>query len=234
MTLCLEPGREAGFRRALAEAGFEAVRAGDVSSALGQLRQTPCAVMLADAILPGCDGEALARRVAEAGSDVHPFVLLATPPGLRLVGVERLGDWGAATLPAPPTAEAILRACARLRDEAALPPGKAMRLDHLLDRLGVPAHVGRDILRRAVALVWRDGRRMNNLKDGVYPDAARPFDRSAAQAERAIRHVIEAAWRTGEIDEQHRIFGDTIDARRGRPTCGEMIAQLADILKWEG
>jgi hypothetical protein len=46
--------------------------------------------------------------------------------------------------------------------------------------------------------------------------------------------VIEVAWRTGEIDEQARIFGDTIDARRGRPTCGEMIAQLADILRWEG
>ena len=29
-------------------------------------------------------------------------------------------------------------------------------------------------------------------------------------------------------------FGDTIDAKRGSPTCGEMIAQIADILRWEG
>ena len=50
----------------------------------------------------------------------------------------------------------------------------------------------------------------------------------------AICHVIDCAFRTGEIERQHRIFGDTIDARRGKPTGGEMIAQLADILRWEG
>ena len=55
-----------------------------------------------------------------------------------------------------------------------------------------------------------------------------------AQAERAIRYVIDAAWRTGAMEEQNRIFGDTIDARRGRPPCGEMIAQLAEHLRWEG
>ena len=80
-----------------------------------------------------------------------------------------------------------------------------------------------------------DGKaRLQNLRDRVYPDAAKPLGRTGAQAERAIRHVIEAAWRTGEIDRQQAIFGDTVDARRGRPTCGEMIAQLADILRWEG
>ena len=46
--------------------------------------------------------------------------------------------------------------------------------------------------------------------------------------------LVDAAWRAGDIDQQQKIFGDTIDARRGRPTCGEMIAQLADILRWEG
>ena len=68
----------------------------------------------------------------------------------------------------------------------------------------------------------------------VYPEAARPLGGTPAQAERAIRHVIEVAWRRGDIEAQNELFGDTIDARRGRPTCGEMIAQLADILRWEG
>ena len=115
-----------------------------------------------------------------------------------------------------------------------LPPARDARLQGLLDRLGVPDHPGREMLRCAVGLVWRDRSRLQNLRDRVYPDAARPLGRTGAQAERAIRHVIDAAWRTGEIDEQQRIFGDTIDARRGRPTCSEMIAQLADILRWEG
>ena len=119
-------------------------------------------------------------------------------------------------------------------DDGDLPPEKAAALTDLLDRLGVPEHFGREALYRAAALCWRDRRRLANLRDRVYPDAGRPFGRTGAQVERAVRHVIDAAWRTGAMDEQQRIFGDTIDARRGRPTCGEMIAQLADILRWEG
>ena len=72
------------------------------------------------------------------------------------------------------------------------------------------------------------------LRDALYVPVARETNLTPAQVERAMRHAIEVAWRTGEIEQQHRIFGDTIDARRGKPTCGEMIAQLADILRWEG
>ena len=93
---------------------------------------------------------------------------------------------------------------------------------------------GRDMLARATALCWRDRRRLRCLKRDVYPESGRPFGRTGAQAERAMRHVIQAAWRTGDMAEQQRLFGDTIDERRGHPTSSEMIAQLSDILRWEG
>lgn len=233
LMVCLEPVRAEQYREVLEAAGYEAV-ATDVGDALRLARQSPWDLLLADAILPGCDGVSLARRVAEARLTVHPHVLLARLPGLRLPMSEALPGLGAAVLDLPLTPEAVRSAAAALRASPALPPEKLETLQALLDRLGVPGHPGREMLTRAVAIVWRDRRRLHNLRDQVYPDAARPLGRSAAQAERAIRRVIEAAWRTGEIDEQQRIFGDTIDARRGRPTCGEMIAQLADILRWEG
>ena len=44
-----------------------------------------------------------------------------------------------------------------------------------------------------------------------------------------MRHAIDLAWRSDQVDNQYRIFADTIDARRGQPTCGEMISRLADI-----
>ena len=72
------------------------------------------------------------------------------------------------------------------------------------------------------------------MKRRLYPAVAGHAGMTPAQAERAIRHVIDAAWRTGQIEQQNRIFGDTIDARRGKPTSGEMIAQLAEELRWEG
>jgi len=139
-----------------------------------------------------------------------------------------------AVIDAPPDADGLGRALSRLAPgPGSLPPGQAARLKALLDGLGVPNHPGRACLARAVALVWRDCRRLQSLRRGLYPEVARGLPLSPAQVERAIRHVIDVAWRTGEIERQHRIFGDTIDARRGKPTCGEMIAQLAEELRWE-
>lgn len=228
--------RFAAMAAALNGAGYDvAGRAGSAAEALALARDVRPSILLSDAILPGADGVALAIRLSRMPLNLYPGLLLARTAGLRLPGEERLEALGAALIDDPATPAGI-RAAARRLDARLdpLPPEKSARLDALLDRLGVPAHPGRDALRRAVALAWQDRRRIHNLRDSIYPAAGAPFGRTAAQAERAIRHVIDAAWRTGEIDEQQRIFGDTIDARRGRPTCGEMIAQLADILRWEG
>ena len=75
----------------------------------------------------------------------------------------------------------------------------------------------------------------NATSEAVYAARhAKEFGADARHVERAIRHVIDVAWRSGEMEAQYKIFGDTIDAKRGSPTCGEMIAQIADILRWEG
>ena len=233
---CLDPARRVRLRGVIEAAGYgPVVDAEGLPAILRALRDAPVELILADAILPGADGASLAARVTEAPLSVYPAVLVMCPKGLELPGANALADFGAAALEEPVTAEAMLSAIASLAARATrLPPEKSRRLDALFDRLGIPGHPGRAMLKNAAALAWRDRRRISNLRDRIYPDAARPIGRTAAQAERAIRHVIEAAWRNGEIDEQQKVFGDTIDARRGRPTCGEMIAQLADILRWEG
>ena len=111
--------------------------------------------------------------------------------------------------------------------------GDVKRLEALLDALGVPEHPGRECLRRAVALAWADRRTLRALRASLYPRACAETGLTPVQAERAIRHAIDVAWREGAIEQQHRVFGETIDARRGKPTCGEMIAQLAEELRWE-
>lgn len=236
MTACLNAENARRFAGALAAAGFEVVA--EVFSArevLLMLRAHRPRLLLAEAVLPGGDGVSLARDIVAASLDLYPHVLLIAPPRLALPGQGAAEALGAALLDGPLTPGGILDAVAALEARSTrLPPARDARLRGLLDRLGVPDHPGREMLARAVGLVWRDRSRLQNLRDRVYPDAAKPLGRTGAQAERAIRHVIDLAWRTGEIDEQQRIFGDTIDARRGRPTCGEMIAQLADILRWEG
>lgn len=232
---CLDAGAADGLRALLSGAGYAvAAEACSVPGALAAVRAHRPALLLADAILPGGDGASLLRQVFRLPLERYPDVVLTAPAGgLPFAVCDETP--GAAIVARPVTPDALEAAMRRCRsDPGALPPERAARLCELLDRLGVPPHPGREMLFRAAALAWRDRRRLSNLQADVYPEAARPFGRSAAQAERAVRHVIEAAWRRGDIEAQHRIFGDTIDARRGRPTCGEMIAQLADILRWEG
>ncbi len=186
------------------------------------------------AVLPGKDGVAFARCTRRLRLDIQPAIVLLRPPGMRLPEEERLGAIGAAVVDQPATVSALEAALEGLdRWRQSLPPDRSERLEALLDGLGVPRHPGRDCLTRAIALVWHDRRRIRGLKKGLYPQIARQTGLSPAQVERAIRHVIEVAWRTGEIEQQHRIFGDTIDAGRGKPICGEMIAQLAEELRWE-
>ena len=98
----------------------------------------------------------------------------------------------------------------------------------------MPDHRGTDCLARAVELAWLDGRYLSALTSRLYPAVGRSFGMDGRAVERAIRYVIDAAWRMGEIEAQYQIFGNTVDARRGSPTCGEMIARIADILRWEG
>ena len=223
------------LRGALAGAGVELVaEAPDVAGGLRLIRELEPDVAVAGAVMPGMDGVAFAEAVGALRLNVRPAILLLRPAGLRLPGQARLTGLDAAVLDAPPDAGAIARALAQVDESAALPANLAARLKQLLDALGVPQHPGRLCLERAIALVWRDRRRVRALKDSLYPALARQTGLSCAQVERALRHVIDVAWRTGAIGEQHRIFGDTIDARRGKPTCGEMIAQLAEELRWEG
>jgi hypothetical protein len=33
------------------------------------------------------------------------------------------------------------------------------------------------------------------------------------------------------MERQHALFGNTIDARRGKPTAGEMIGRLAELAR---
>ncbi len=114
-----------------------------------------------------------------------------------------------------------------------LPEAFRKRRDELLDRLGVVGHEGRAYLETAVGYAWLDARLSRSLTTALYPLVGRRHGVSARKVEQSMRYAIELAWKRGRIDEQYSIFRGTIDAQRGKPTCGEMIAQLADILRME-
>lgn len=228
-------GRIPALEEALVDCGYAlAGLAPDGTTGLGLLQALQPTLALVNAVMPGMDGVAFARRARALRLVIQPDILLLAPSGLRLPEPDSLPALGVVTLETPVDADRLKAALDALsKRPRTLPEDKAARLKALLDALGVPLHRGRDCLVLAVTLAWHDAGRVASLKDGVYPEVARQTGLSPAQVERALRHAIDAAWRNGAIEHQHRIFGDTIDARRGKPTCGEMIAQLAEELRWE-
>lgn len=102
----------------------------------------------------------------------------------------------------------------------------------ILLELGSPDHlVGHPYVIRAIQLVMSDRLYINSITFGLYPQLAVEFDTTPARVERAIRHLIEVTWARGDLDILEKYFGNTVSASRGKPTNGEFIARVANVVK---
>ena len=223
--------------RALAREGIELLAfAEDGRTAWSQLEAHRPDLLAVDLELPALDGAELARRALCGYTlPVRPAVLLMHYPEFAVPDASELSDLGAVLLEKPLEEKRFAAAIDELRSAGLrFRPEECARVDQLLDELGVPQHIGRDCLRAAILLCAADVRAIHSLTAWVYPAAGACCGCTQQQAERAMRHAISLAWRSDQVDNQYRIFADTIDAGRGQPTCGEMISRLADILRLEG
>lgn len=115
-------------------------------------------------------------------------------------------------------------------DQEAADPERIIR--QILLELGAPDHlVGHPYIIYAVMLVVEDGMYIHNITFGLYPQVAAKFDTTAARVERAIRNLIEVTWTRGDWEVLRRYFGNTISSDKGKPTNGEFIARIANVVK---
>lgn len=218
----------------LQAAGFSEVECvSDGMSALRRSQRYLTDLIVADAALPVLDGPSMAAKISEMSLQTYPAVILLTPSGIFPKNTAFYS-----VLKRPVNAELtemfVNEARSLVPEKRTVPAKKRERAAAALDSIGIPEHCGRDYLLRAIEIVWLDSRLLKTLTTRLYPAVAEQFGADNRHVVRAMRHVIETAWRSGEMEAQYKLFGDTIDARRGSPTCGEMIAQIADILRWEG
>ena len=123
-----------------------------------------------------------------------------------------------------------LRALLRQYGPQTLDPEDAIR--PILLELGAPDHLtGHRYAVRGILLVVSNQMFLNNITFGLYPQLAAEFDTTAARVERAIRHLVEITWARGSIEAQECYFGNTVSAARGKPTNGEFIARIANVVK---
>ena len=102
----------------------------------------------------------------------------------------------------------------------------------LLLELGAPDHlVGHPYVVQAIHLVIQDRTYIDSITFGLYPQLAANFNTTASRVERAIRHLIEVTWARGDWDTLNRYFGNTVSASKGKPTNGEFIARMSNVVK---
>lgn len=85
--------------------------------------------------------------------------------------------------------------------------------------------------RRKILPRWRGRCNINNITFGLYPQIAAKFDTTASRVERGIRHLIEVTWTRADMDILCGYFGNTVSPDRGKPTNGEFIARIANVVR---
>ncbi len=102
----------------------------------------------------------------------------------------------------------------------------------ILLELGSPDHLlGHAYVVEGILLVVEDRTYIDSITFGLYPQLAAKFDTTASRVERAIRHLVEVTWSRGDLDVLGRYFGNTISLDKGKPTNGEFIARLSNVVK---
>lgn len=227
----ISPEQAGRTARTLENAGYSVSIARDGAEALRKCLEDAPEALVADAVLPALDGAGLARRVRAARIPFRPGIVLTALPGF----LRPFAAPGVRLIAKPFTDEALLDALAKTAVENRMPDAQMRgHIARMLDQLGVPEHPGREYLTDAVFLAGEDQTLIAALTGELYPMVARRGGVKPEAVERAMRHVIETAWSRGSIETQYEIFKGTIDAARGKPTCGGMIAQLSELLRMEG
>ena len=66
------------------------------------------------------------------------------------------------------------------------------------------------------------------LSKDAYPYAAKVHGVNSKQIERNIRNFIEVSWTRGNLKAQHKVFGNTVEEDKTRPTNKEFIFNISE------
>lgn len=208
----------------------------DGDTAVDAINRLLTDVFICDMVLPKGDGCALIERIVTLPVQVMPTVILLTTVGMTWLDEEAMRLGAYKVLKKPVSNESLVQAIGSATIETRL---TRTTIDErkIADRLyfiGLSSKlIGTAFLSTAVFLTLKDRRIAKSLTTELYPMVGEKHGVDGKCVERCMRRAIESAWSMGALDQQHRVFGYTIDARRGKPTCGEMIARVADSLRIE-
>jgi two-component system response regulator (stage 0 sporulation protein A) len=102
----------------------------------------------------------------------------------------------------------------------------------VLFEIGMPEHIrGYRYCSYAIKIAVENPEIMSAITGELYPKVAEKFDTTGIRVERAIRHGIECAFDRCDFEITEKYFGSTISALKDKPTNGEFIARIANIVR---
>lgn len=107
-----------------------------------------------------------------------------------------------------------------------------IEVSSLLHSLGIPSHVrGYQYIREGILLIYESDKIVTLVTKEVYPKIANKYRTTSTRVERAIRHAIEISWVRGDLKLMEKMFGNSIDFERAKPTNSEFLTTIADRLR---
>ena len=102
----------------------------------------------------------------------------------------------------------------------------------IIRELGVPAHVkGYCYLRSAIAMATENYELTYAITKELYPAIAKKYNTTPQRVERDIRHAVELAWDTGDMEALSQYFSYRIKKNFDKPTNSEVIANISDSVR---
>lgn len=213
---------------------FSVVLAGDGNEVLDLMQTHHVDVLILDAVLPRIDGLTVLRRLTERESAPTAIMISAFISDPVLSEAAELGV--AYFLPKPFEVSALLDKVRGLSLHARRSGQRSptVLVTAMLREIGMPASLkGYPYVRDAVLLATQDPSLLHAVTKALYPSIAKRHRTTASCVERSIRHAIEEAWLRGDPEKLHTYFGNQIGSANRKPTNGEFIAAITDLLTVE-
>lgn len=213
---------------------FSVVPARDGNEVLELIQAHHIDVLIMDAVLPGVDGLTVLRRLTEWESAPETIMISAFISDPVLSEAAELGV--AYFLPKPFEVGALLDKVRGLPPHARRSGQRSptVLVTAMLREIGMPASLkGYPYVRDAVLLAMQDASLLHAVTKVLYPSIAKRHRTTASCVERSIRHAIEEAWNRGDPEKLHAYFGSQIGSTKRKPTNGEFIAAITDLLTVE-
>lgn len=207
-------------------------------------------VLILDVIMPHLDGIGVLEKLNEEELNKKPTVIMLSAVGQEKITSRAIENGAEYYMIKPFDMQTLVTRIRSMRGKAVyvrddlnkfvdrgtyrVEKDLETEVTSVIHEIGVPAHIkGYQYLRDSIMLAIENMEILDSITKQLYPTIAKKYNTTPSRVERAIRHAIEVAWDRGSTEVIDRLFGYTVNHRKGKPTNSEFIALVADKLRLE-